>query len=56
VSTCSALTTRRNGWSRPVCSLVEARSITKPSTSCPAKRTFTRTPGCASSDIDSGTA
>ena len=56
VSTRSGLTTRRSGWRRPVCSVVEARSITKPSTSCPANRTLTRTPGCASALIVSGTA
>ena len=55
VSTGSALTTRRNGCSRPVCSVVAARSMTNPSTSWPAKRTFTRTPGWASSAIVAGT-
>ena len=54
VSTRSGLTTRRSGCSRPVCSVVAARSITKPSTSCPAKRTLTRTPGWASSAIVCG--
>ncbi len=56
VSTRSGLTTRRRGCSRPVCSVVDDRAITKPSTSCPANRTLTRTPGCASALIVSGTA
>ena len=56
VSTRSALTTRRIGWRRPVCPVVADRSITNPSTSWPAKRTLTRTPGWASSAIVAGTA
>jgi hypothetical protein len=55
-STGSALTTRRNGLSEPPCSLVAPRSRTNPSTSRPAKRTLTRTPGRASSAIEAGTA
>ena len=51
----SGLTTRRNGASRPVWSLSAARASTKPSTSCPAKRTFTRAPGTAVSAIATGT-
>ena len=56
VSTGSAPTARRSGASRPSCSLALTRSTTKPSTSCPANRTFTRTPGTACSAIDAGTA
>ncbi len=41
---------------RPVCSVVAARSSTNPSTSWPAKRTLTRTPGCAVSAMVAGTA
>ena len=46
-STGSALTTRRSGCSRPGCSDSATRATTNPSTSLPAKRTFTRAPGTA---------
>ena len=55
-STGSALTTRRSGVSDPSWSVPATRSSTKPSTSRPANRTLTRTPGRASSAIDAGTA
>ena len=55
-STRSSLTTRRSGVSEPACSDEAERPTTYPSTSCPAKRTFTRTPGCAAAAIEAGTA
>ena len=55
VSTGSGETTLRSGLRRPTCSASARRSTTKPSRSCPAKRTLTRTPGRAVSAIDAGT-
>jgi hypothetical protein len=55
-STGSGLTTRRSGASTPAWSLAAARPTTNPSTSWPAKRTLTRTPGWAASAIVAGTA
>ena len=56
LSTGSGLTTRRRGVSEPRGPLRAVRATRKPSTSWPAKRTFTLTPGLACSSKTAGTA